>query len=113
MDETVEKVVLEQASDFSLLSLFLDADIVVKLVILILLLSSIWSWAIIFSKYTHLKGILIDTEDFEGESEVLKKYTIDLTKLAEEGKLDPVIGRDSEIRRAIQVLQRRTKNNLR
>ena len=63
--------------------------------------------------HIHLsrKNTKVDTEDFEGESEVLKKYTIDLTKLAEEGKLDPVIGRDSEIRRAIQVLQRRTKNN--
>ncbi len=57
------------------------------------------------------KNTKIDTEDFEGESEVLKKYTIDLTQLAENGKLDPVIGRDAEIRRAIQVLQRRTKNN--
>ena len=41
----------------------------------------------------------------------IKKYTLDLTQLAENGKLDPVIGRDAEIRRAIQVLQRRTKNN--
>ena len=57
------------------------------------------------------KNNKIDTEDFEGESEVLKKYTIDLTQFAESGKLDPVIGRDTEIRRVIQVLQRRTKNN--
>ncbi len=51
--------------------------------------------------------------DSEGESnrEALKKYTVDLTELARRGKLDPVIGRDDEIRRAIQVLQRRTKNN--
>ncbi|SQD02754.1 protein disaggregation chaperone [Escherichia coli] len=42
---------------------------------------------------------------------LLKKYTIDLTERAEQGKLDPVIGRDEEIRRTIQVLQRRTKNN--
>ncbi|SPW56449.1 protein disaggregation chaperone [Escherichia coli] len=41
----------------------------------------------------------------------MKKYTIDLTERAEQGKLDPVIGRDEEIRRTIQVLQRRTKNN--
>jgi len=60
---------------------------------------------------TSRKNTKIDTEDFEGESEVLKKYTLDLTQLAENGKLDPVIGRDAEIRRAIQVLQRRTKNN--
>ena len=51
--------------------------------------------------------------DQEGESnrEALKKYTIDLTERARMGKLDPVIGRDDEIRRAIQILQRRTKNN--
>ena len=41
----------------------------------------------------------------------LKKYSIDLTQLAKEGKLDPVIGRDDEIRRTIQILSRRTKNN--
>ena len=47
----------------------------------------------------------------EGQREALKKYTIDLTERARDGKLDPVIGRDEEIRRVIQVLQRRTKNN--
>jgi ATP-dependent Clp protease ATP-binding subunit ClpB len=41
----------------------------------------------------------------------LKKYSVDLTELAKEGKLDPVIGRDDEIRRTIQILSRRTKNN--
>ena len=47
-----------------------------------------------------------------GPAQALKKYTLDLTERARLGKLDPVIGRDDEIRRAIQVLQRRTKNNL-
>jgi len=47
----------------------------------------------------------------EGQREALRKYTIDLTERAREGKLDPVIGRDEEIRRVVQVLQRRTKNN--
>ncbi|MBT3309022.1 MAG: ATP-dependent chaperone ClpB [Gammaproteobacteria bacterium] len=47
----------------------------------------------------------------EEQRQALEKYTIDLTERAEQGKLDPVIGRDDEIRRAIQVLQRRTKNN--
>src|SRR6201988_2130047 len=47
----------------------------------------------------------------EGQREALKKYTIDLTERARNGKLDPVIGRDEEIRRVVQVLQRRTKNN--
>jgi ATP-dependent Clp protease ATP-binding subunit ClpB len=52
-------------------------------------------------------------QDAEGESgrEALKKFTVDLTERAQQGKLDPVIGRDDEIRRAIQILQRRTKNN--
>jgi ATP-dependent Clp protease ATP-binding subunit ClpB len=50
-------------------------------------------------------------QDNEGQRDVLNKYTLDLTGQAELGKLDPVIGRDEEIRRAIQVLQRRTKNN--
>jgi len=49
--------------------------------------------------------------EVEGSREALKKYTLDLTERARSGKLDPVIGRDDEIRRTIQVLQRRTKNN--
>jgi ATP-dependent Clp protease ATP-binding subunit ClpB len=53
----------------------------------------------------------VTSQEAEGQREALKKYTIDLTERARQGKLDPVIGRDDEIRRAIQVLQRRTKNN--
>jgi len=53
----------------------------------------------------------VDNQEAEGQREALKKYTLDLTERARMGKLDPVIGRDDEIRRAIQVLQRRTKNN--
>jgi ATP-dependent Clp protease ATP-binding subunit ClpB len=53
----------------------------------------------------------VDSADAEGQREALKKYCMDLTERARLGKLDPVIGRDDEIRRAIQVLQRRTKNN--
>ncbi|WP_421884894.1 ATP-dependent chaperone ClpB [Methylibium sp.] len=56
-------------------------------------------------------GQKVDSAESEGQREALKKYTIDLTERARAGKLDPVIGRDDEIRRAIQVLQRRTKNN--
>ena len=56
-------------------------------------------------------GQTVDSADSEGQREALKKYTLDLTERARQGKLDPVIGRDDEIRRAIQVLQRRTKNN--
>ncbi|MGH8854128.1 MAG: ATP-dependent chaperone ClpB [Telluria sp.] len=53
----------------------------------------------------------VNSQDAEGQREALKKYTLDLTERARMGKLDPVIGRDDEIRRAIQVLQRRSKNN--
>ncbi|ODS68883.1 MAG: ATP-dependent chaperone ClpB [Acidovorax sp. SCN 68-22] len=56
-------------------------------------------------------GQKMDSAEGEGQREALKKYCIDLTERARIGKLDPVIGRDDEIRRAIQVLQRRTKNN--
>ena len=56
-------------------------------------------------------GTNVDDPNAEDTRQALDKYTIDLTERAEQGKLDPVIGRDDEIRRAIQVLQRRTKNN--
>ncbi|ATC87285.1 ATP-dependent chaperone ClpB [Pseudoalteromonas arctica] len=56
-------------------------------------------------------GQKIDDPNAEETRQALEKYTIDLTERAEQGKLDPVIGRDDEIRRTIQVLQRRTKNN--
>ena len=56
-------------------------------------------------------GQKVDNAEAEGQREALKKYTLDLTERARAGKLDPVIGRDDEIRRAIQVLQRRSKNN--
>ncbi len=56
-------------------------------------------------------GQKVDSADAEGQREALKKYTLDLTERARQGKLDPVIGRDDEIRRTIQVLQRRSKNN--
>jgi ATP-dependent Clp protease ATP-binding subunit ClpB len=56
-------------------------------------------------------GAGVNSADAEGQREALKKYTLDLTERARLGKLDPVIGRDDEIRRAIQVLQRRSKNN--
>ena len=56
-------------------------------------------------------GDKVNSQGAEEERQALDKFTINLTELAEAGKLDPVIGRDDEIRRAIQVLQRRTKNN--
>ena len=56
-------------------------------------------------------GETVQNAEAEGNRESLKKYTMDLTERASAGKLDPVIGRDDEIRRVIQILQRRTKNN--
>ncbi|WP_413700064.1 ATP-dependent chaperone ClpB [Psychromonas sp. KJ10-10] len=56
-------------------------------------------------------GQNVDDQNDDGQEQSLAKYTIDLTERAEQGKLDPVIGRDDEVRRMIQVLRRRTKNN--
>lgn len=56
-------------------------------------------------------GQNVDDPNAEDQRQALKKFTVDLTERAEQGKLDPVIGRDDEIRRTIQVLQRRSKNN--
>ena len=56
-------------------------------------------------------GAQVHSQDAESQRGALKKYTVDLTERARAGKLDPVIGRDDEIRRSIQILQRRTKNN--
>ena len=78
MDDTIENKILEESQDFSILSLFLQADIVVKLVIITLLISSIWSWTIIFTKYAYFKSIMLDTNDFEERfysSETLSKLS--------------------------------------
>jgi ATP-dependent Clp protease ATP-binding subunit ClpB len=56
-------------------------------------------------------GAGVENAEAEGQRQALEKYTLDLTQRARDGKLDPVIGRDDEIRRTIQILQRRTKNN--
>jgi ATP-dependent Clp protease ATP-binding subunit ClpB len=64
------------------------------------------------SAIDHIRGGQnVDEQNAEDVRQALNKYTVDLTELAEQGKLDPVIGRDDEIRRTLQVLQRRTKNN--
>jgi ATP-dependent Clp protease ATP-binding subunit ClpB len=64
------------------------------------------------AKITHVRGgQRVTSQDPEGTYQALEKFGRDLTELAEQGKLDPVIGRDEEIRRVIQVLSRRTKNN--
>src|ERR1700733_2155287 len=62
--------------------------------------------------FTEVRGSAkVTSEDPEGPYQALEKYGVDLTQQAKDGKLDPVIGRDSEIRRVVQVLSRRTKNN--
>src|ERR1700735_750928 len=62
--------------------------------------------------FTEVRGSAkVTSEDPEGTYQALEKYGVDLTQQAKDGKLDPVIGRDSEIRRVVQVLSRRTKNN--
>ena len=63
------------------------------------------------TKQTREKSGPANSRSAENNYDSLKKYGIDFTERAEEGKLDPVIGRDDEIRRAIQILSRRTKNN--
>src|SRR5512146_3339230 len=64
------------------------------------------------SAFTKVRGSTrVTSEDPESTYQALEKYGVDLTQLARDGKLDPVIGRDSEIRRVVQVLSRRTKNN--
>lgn len=60
---------------------------------------------------TLRKGKTVDSKNAEGQYQILDKYCINVTKQAQEGKLDPVIGRHEEIRRVIQILSRRTKNN--
>ena len=78
MDDSIEKKVLEESVDFSIFSLFLQADVVVKIVIIVLLVCSIWSWTIIFTKYAFLKSIMIDSNDFEDRfysSETLSKLS--------------------------------------
>src|SRR5918998_584683 len=62
--------------------------------------------------FTKVRGSArVTSPDPEGSYQALEKYGLDLTARAREGKLDPVIGRDTEIRRVVQVLSRRTKNN--
>jgi ATP-dependent Clp protease ATP-binding subunit ClpB len=86
-----------RSSDSDLKSLFKEAGI---------------ELALIENALQKLKGSKkVTTEDPENQFEVLKKYARDLTELAVAGKLDPVVGRDEEIRRVVQVLSRRTKNN--
>lgn len=82
MDEKLEKILVEENSvDFSIYSLFLEADLVVKIVIVILIFASIWSWTIIFSKMSDLKRLSNDSDDFENKfysSDTLQKLSKNL-----------------------------------
>ena len=79
MNEDIEKIILDEATNnFSLINLFFEADIVVKTVIIILIFASIWSWTIIFSKFSELKNIIKDSDEFEENfysSETLQKLS--------------------------------------
>ncbi len=66
MEDSIEKVVLDEtANNFSIISLFFDADLVVKVVIILLIFASVWSWTIIFSKFSNLKSLVNEANDFE------------------------------------------------
>src|ERR1039458_8643224 len=67
-----------------------------------------WNW---FAAFPAPDGVAPPPQSPEEEQSPLERFGRDLTEIAEQGKLDPVIGRDDEIRRVIQVLSRRTKNN--
>lgn len=95
------------SSDLFLLALVEDNDAAGKL-----LRDSGTSKAALLKAIEDVRGgANVDEANAEDNLQALEKYTIDVTALAEQGKLDPVIGRDDEIRRTVQVLQRRTKNN--
>ncbi len=95
------------SSDLFLLSLIEDKDIAGQ----ILRDSGASKAALVKAVEDVRGGASVDDANAEDTLQALEKYTIDVTERAEQGKLDPVIGRDDEIRRTVQVLQRRTKNN--
>ncbi|ALE52826.1 protein disaggregation chaperone [Candidatus Thioglobus autotrophicus] len=109
---SVEKIATEKGDSYLSTEIFLLAviqgnDITTKL----LKNSGVNEQALSTAIETFRGGKNVNEQNAETQRDALNKYTQDLTELAEQGKLDPVIGRDGEIRRAIQVLQRRTKNN--
>ncbi len=109
---SVEKIATEKGDSYLSTELFLLAviqgnDTTTKL----LKNAGVNEQALSAAIKTFRGGKNVNEQNAETQRDALNKYTQDLTELAEQGKLDPVIGRDGEIRRAIQVLQRRTKNN--
>jgi len=107
-----EKLALKRNDSFVASELFLLAALANKGQLAKILKQANITEALIEQAITQIRGgDSVHDENAEDQRNALKKYTIDLTERAEQGKLDPVIGRDDEIRRTIQVLQRRTKNN--
>jgi len=107
-----EKLALQRKDSFVSSELFLLAACINKGQLNTLLQKAGITQQAIETAITNMRGgETVQDENAEDQRNALKKYTLDLTERAEQGKLDPVIGRDDEIRRTIQVLQRRTKNN--
>ncbi len=107
-----DKLAQQQGDSFISSELFLLAAIETKDNLQHLLKKSGLTKSVLVQAITALRGDeKVTHENAEDERQALSKYTVDLTERAIQGKLDPVIGRDDEIRRTIQVLQRRTKNN--
>ncbi len=107
-----DKLAQERKDQFISCELFVLAAMDDKGQLKDILLSSGANKAAIAAAVESIRGgQAVDSANAEDQRMALDKYTIDMNVLAEQGKLDPVIGRDEEIRRAIQVLQRRTKNN--
>jgi len=107
-----EKLALQRKDSFVSSEIFLLAACTDKGQLNTLLQKAGITQQAIETAITNMRGgETVQDENAEDQRNALKKYTLDLTERAEQGKLDPVIGRDDEIRRTIQVLQRRTKNN--
>ncbi len=107
-----EKLALQRKDSFVSSEIFLLAACINKGQLNTLLQKAGITQQAIETAITNMRGgETVQDENAEDQRNALKKYTLDLTERAEQGKLDPVIGRDDEIRRTIQVLQRRTKNN--
>ncbi|AJC50379.1 ATP-dependent chaperone ClpB [Coxiella endosymbiont of Amblyomma americanum] len=108
----MDKLAQKNKDQYISSELFISAALEIKGRLCDLLIASGADRKVIENNIGSLRGgERIITQNVEAQRQALEKYTIDLTEKAESGKLDPVIGRDDEIRRTVQVLQRRTKNN--
>ncbi|WP_116963450.1 ATP-dependent chaperone ClpB [Fastidiosibacter lacustris] len=109
--QQMEKMTLEKKDEFISSDLFLIAGFSDSTLSKIFKAANLTKEAIEAAVDRVRGGARVESQNAEDMQGALKKYTIDLTERARQGKIDPVIGRDDEIRRTIQVLQRRTKNN--